>query len=312
MGNEVSAQVGPEDTKKRVVIESKGALTQATHQFTWYYPNWEILLDENGHTYYQHALSHETRWDPREIEDIEESEDYYNVDEHNWDAPQMDEGGHHDHDQRQVSMSRTASSMALVQKQKAIQIEERQEKIKVEPLAPWKEMSEKAKIDYDTLQEHVAEAQGIVKEVAAGKCTPELLYQLPWAYKVQQLHEAVEDCFLNMGDIYDSSKYDNCNGVPRYEDGGLVAWWEELEEMHMAVKLVVDSGQVGQESEKYMEEMKKLQGIAAMGNEDELIEGFLARKIEVDNELDDLRARCFAAVCVEGGPTRESLDQLYM
>jgi hypothetical protein len=254
----------------------------------------------------------ETRWDPRELEDIEESEmnDYYNS-EQTWDAPHMDDGEHNEN-QRQSSIVRTASSMAFVQKQKAVQMEERKEKVKEDPIAPWEDLSEKAKINMDTLQEHVAEAQAVVKEVAAGKCTPELLYQLPWAYKVQQLHEAVQDCYLNMGDIYDSSKYDNCNGVPRYEDGGLVSWWEELEDMHMLVTSVIESGLVGQESEKYMEEMRKLQGIAAMGNEDELIEGFLARKIEVDNELEDLRARCFAAVCVEGGPKRESLDQLYM
>jgi len=308
----VSAQVGPEDTKKRVVLQSKNTMAAPAHQFTWYYPNWEPHIDENGQTYYQNALSLETRWDPRELEDIEESEvnDYYNSDQ-TWDSPHM-EDYNTDENTRQASMIRTASSMAFVQKQKAAQIEERQEKVKEDPIAPWADLSEKAKINMDTLQEHVAEAQGIVKEVAAGKCTPELLYQLPWAYKVQQLHEAVQDCYLNMGDIYDSSKYDNCNGVPRYEDGGLVSWWEELEDMHMLVTSVIESGQVGQESEKYMNEMKKLQGIAAMGNEDELIEGFLARKIEVDNELEDLRARCFAAVCVEGGPKRESLDQLYM
>ena len=308
MGNEVSAQIGPEDdTKKRVVISKSTVGDQPTHQFTWYYPNWESQIDENGQTYYQNALSLETRWDPRELEDIAESEmnDYYN-EEQTWDAPQVDDDcDHQQMDQRQGSMRRTASSMALVQKQKALQVEERKEKVKEDPNSPWLDLSEKAKINMDTLQEHVAEAQAVVKEVAAGKCTPELLYQLPWAYKVQQLHEAVQDCYLNMGDIYDSSKYDNCNGVPRYEDGGLVAWWEELEDMHLAVTAVVESGLVGQESEKYMEEMRKLQGIAAMGNEDELIEGFLARKIEVDNELEDLRARCFAAVCVEGGPKRE-------
>ena len=152
------------------------------------------------------------------MEDIEESEmnDYYNS-EQTWDAPHMDDGEHNEN-QRQSSIVRTASSMAFVQKQKAVQMEERKEKVKEDPIAPWEDLSEKAKINMDTLQEHVAEAQAVVKEVAAGKCTPELLYQLPWAYKVQQLHEAVQDCYLNMGDIYDSSKYDNCNGVPRYED----------------------------------------------------------------------------------------------
>jgi hypothetical protein len=47
MGNEVSAQVGPEDTKKRVVLESKNTLTQATHQFTWY----DTLTHSLTHSY---------------------------------------------------------------------------------------------------------------------------------------------------------------------------------------------------------------------------------------------------------------------
>lgn len=161
MGNEVSAQIGPEDTKKRVVIDSKNITQQAVHQFTWYYPNWEPQLDENGQTYYQNALSLETRWDPRELEDIceDEQNDYYN-EEQTWDAPHMDDTGTDvSSEMRQGSVLRTASSMALVQKQKAIQIEERREKVKDDPIAPWSDLSEKAKINMDTLQEHVSEAQ---------------------------------------------------------------------------------------------------------------------------------------------------------
>ena len=118
-----------------------------------------------------------------------------------------------------------------------------------------------------------------------------MLYQLPWAYKVQQLGEAVKDSYIQIGDMFDSSKYDNCNDVPRYDDGGLVSWWNDLEDQHFMVASVIDSGVVGQESERYTEEMKKLQEIAASGNEEEMLEGFLARKIQVEKELDSLRAR---------------------
>lgn len=131
----------------------------------------------------------------------------------------------------------------------------------------------------------------VVAEVSQGSFEPELLYKLPWAYKVQQLSAAVKESYLQVGDMFDSSKYDNCNDVPRYDDGGLVSWWSDLEDLHLSVNMVIDSGVVGQESERYTEEMKKLQAIATSGNEEEMLEGFLARRIEVEKELDSLRAR---------------------
>lgn len=42
---------------------------------------------------------------------------------------------------------------------------------------------------------------------------------LPWAYKMSQLAAAAKDCYLTGGDFLDSSKYDDCNGVPRYSKG---------------------------------------------------------------------------------------------
>jgi hypothetical protein len=47
----------------------------------------------------------------------------------------------------------------------------------------------------------------------------QVVYQLPWAYKMSQLGAAAKDCFLECGQFSDSSKYDDCNGVPRYSEG---------------------------------------------------------------------------------------------
>ena len=44
-----------------------------------------------------------------------------------------------------------------------------------------------------------------------------LLVQLPWAYRMNQLRDAVRDCYVIDGNYFDSSKYDACNDVPRYE-----------------------------------------------------------------------------------------------
>lgn len=317
MGNEV-AKISPTDadsvSRRRTVMAdvstsaTKGTGTegQTKHQFTWYYPNWESYLDETGNIYYYNDVIKETIWDPAEIyggpnytgEDIE------------WDsnspAPSLGNTG------KAISFSNTNSTVLDYQARRAVQMEERKENLAEDHFVPWKELASVGHMDPDVIEEHVSESSGIalsrvirspitafinlfmvgvVAQVSEGCFEPELLYKLPWAYKVQQLGAAVRESYLEVGDMFDSSKYDNCNDVPRYDDGGLVSWWNDLEDLHFAVVSVIDSGVVGQESEHYTEEMKKLQAIAATGNEDEMLEGFLARKIEVEKELSGLRAR---------------------
>mmetsp|Transcript_14423 Transcript_14423/g.21668 ORF Transcript_14423/g.21668 Transcript_14423/m.21668 type:complete len:1392 (+) Transcript_14423:58-4233(+) len=313
MGNEISAakidiiEDSRSSERKRTVIADATkslAKSQINHQFVWYYPNWESYLDESGNTYYYNDLTKETKWDPRELDDGYEGQLESTQEDIEWEgpAPTLGESG--------KTFSRT-SSLEEYYAKKTQQMEERKEELKADPFAHWKELSRVGKIDYLTVEEHVIESTDVVAEVSQGSFEPELLYKLPWAYKVQQLGAAVKACYLEVGDMFDSSKYDNCNDVPRYDDGGLVMWWSDLEEMHMAVNIVIDSGVVGQEAEHYSEEMKKLQEIASTGNEEDMLEGFLARKIQVDNELTSLRARCFAAVCMDNGPTREQLDNIY-
>ncbi len=230
----------------------------------WYYPNWESYLDENGSTYYYNDITKETKWDPRELEDIETEMETQGLD---WE------------------------NEAQVEQENENLMEERIQNIENDPLCGWKELASIGKIDVDAIESLTLAAQDVIVKVSEGSMEPEILYQLPWAYKLQQLSMAVKDCYIKGNDFFDSSKYDNCNDVPRYDDGGLVQWWGDLEDAHVNIQVIIDSGVIGQESEKYTEEMKRLQAIAASGNEEDILEGFLARKFEVDAALTNLRAR---------------------
>lgn len=290
MGNEVgTAKIGiSEDDgntreKRRTVIASAPAPKKSSN-FTFYYPNWESYLDDAGNTYFFNQITKETSWNPGGIYDLPYAEPLIeNETDEDWDAPAPLLGS--------AGKSFSRSGLSDIYEKRAKQIQERKEIIKEDPKAPWKELCELGHFDYESMEDHVEEATDVVLQVSGGSFEPELLYKLPWAYKVQQLSAAVKDSYLNVGDMLDSSKYDNCNDVPRYDNGGLLAWWMDLEDMHTCVDVLIESGVVGQEADAYSQEMKKLQEIAASGNEEELIEGFIARKNAVEKELDALRAR---------------------
>jgi hypothetical protein len=104
---------------------------------------------------------------------------------------------------------------------------------------------------------------------------------------MSQLAAAIKACYLEGGDFLDSSKYDDCNGVPRYAKGrqnddfsvhvtmiddnhararlfysvsaGLLEWWEDLEKEYVQVHSTLASGIAGQESAHYSEAMTALQ-----------------------------------------------------
>lgn len=297
MGN---ASVAPKvtneasDSTSRRKVLSTVAVTRSRYgkrACIWYYPNWESYLDENGNTYYYNDITKETKWDPRELEDIEADNQNYNFEWNN-------------------SGNVTGRSTADDQKLKLLA--ERAEAVLNDPYSPWKELCATGQLDFEGVESNVYLAKDILKTVSEGLYDPETVYQLPWAYKVQQLELAVRDCYLKASDFFDSSKYDNCNDVPRYDNGGLVAWWLDLDDIHMSLEVLLDSGVIGQESDNYTAEMQKLQEVAASGNEEAMLESFLARKLQVEKELSNLRARCFAVVSVEGGPTREALDSIYL
>jgi hypothetical protein len=267
MGNAATSKVHTTNTevsKRRSVIAAV-LPKKKKHAFVWYYPNWESYLDENGNTYYYNDMLKETKWDPRDLEDIERNQTAMELE---WER---------------------AAEEARLEKERLI--EQRKELIQTDPLLGWKELGSAAQIDFDSMESHIFQAQEIIEKVSEGSFEPEIIYQLPWAYKINQLALATKDCYVNCYDFFDSSKYDNCNGVPRYDNGGLVAWWMDLEDDHIATQVKIESGVIGQESEMYTEEMKRLQAVASSGNEDDLLEGFLARKLEVEKELNNLRAR---------------------
>jgi hypothetical protein len=325
MGNEVSAKVGVIEgdnttQRRRTVIAATVAKKSAKKRnFAYYFPNWESYLDDEGNTYYYNEMTQETMWSPGGIENTTNYEAEETIPEDAaWDQPIRQE----------------SSLIQDFKLKKAQLIEERREIIKENKMAPWQELAEVAKIDFITVADNTENSRDVVADISDGRYDPEILYKLPWAYKMMQLADAIKDCYLTGGDILDSSKYDNCNDVPRYDNGGLVAWYDDLEDMRININAVLESGVVGQESEQYSQEMKKLQELAS-GNEEEQLDAFLARKIEVEKQLDSLRARfllyllfssiafyfpyppsphpprCFAVVSMESGPTREQLDNLY-
>ena len=86
------------------------------------------------------------------------------------------------------------------------------------------------------------ESNDILLKISEGDYDDAALFRLPWAYKLKQLAIAVEDCYLTAGDFYNSFKYDNCNNVPRYDNGGMIAWWKELEGLKFDIEQKVDAG----------------------------------------------------------------------
>lgn len=272
--------------------------------FLWYKPGWEAYLDEEDNVYYFNEITTETRWNP--------------FDDGNGDHVQNSSGLKTQSSSKLLQQSSSQwnvfddfAARKEEQEKKKKLIEERQVKIKQDKKAPWKELGTEAKADNAALEKHVASSDDVILQVSQGLYDPQVVYKLPWAYKMSQLAQAAKACYLEGGDFYDSSKYDDCNGVPRYAKAGLIEWYEDLQREYQEVHSTLASGIVGQESAHYSEAMSALQSIAASGSDDEILMGFINRLKEVETEINNLRARCYAVVSVEGGPSRESLDTLY-
>jgi hypothetical protein len=270
--------------------------------FMWYKPGWEAYMDETNNVYYFNELTSETRWDP--FTDA-------NGDPTGQAQLKSQTSGLF----KQLSCSwntfdEFAARKEEQEKKKKLMVE-RADKIRVDKKVPWKELGSTAKAESHTLEKNVAASDDVILQVSQGLYDPNVVFKLPWAYKMTQLAAAAKACYLEGGDFYDSSKYDDCNGVPRYANGGLVEWYEDLMTEYKEVQSTMATGCVGQESNHYSEAMTALQGIAANGTDDEILKGFVARLKEVETEINNLRSRCYAVVSVEGGPSRESLDTMY-
>jgi hypothetical protein len=139
-------------------------------------------------------------------------------------------------------------------------------------------------------------ANEILVQVAEGYYLEELILQLPWAYQIHQFEGAVKDCSKYSGNFLDSSKYDNCDGIPRYENEGLVEWWKDLKVRRNILneQLSLRSGMKGSEN-LFFENQKsayfQLEQLAVSGDDAKLLAALIERKVFVEAELEKYRAR---------------------
>lgn len=175
--------------------------------------------------------------------------------------------------------------------------------------AAWREFATIANLDLDNIQLLATTALSVLDQVSNGDFRKKLLYQLPWSYRFHQLKDAVRQCYLESGSYYDSSKYDACNDVPRYEAEGMVEWWTDLCTQWEAVKAMVSDMEAGKTS--FASDLDALEALSDSKTEEELVSALEQRIHTVEEELTNLRSRCLAMVSVEGGPSRESIEVVY-
>lgn len=90
----------------------------------------------------------------------------------------------------------------------------------VDATTAWAAFASAANLDFSDISMEIDIARNVLMEVSQGCYLEDLLFQLSWAYKVGQMELAVRDCVKCGGDFADSSKYDNCDGIPKYPEGG--------------------------------------------------------------------------------------------
>lgn len=217
--------------------------------FAWYKPGWEAYLDEQGNIYYFNATLQQTKWDPfapsEEEAQMMQQQGYSQGDENG--AFFGDGGDEHatlKHQPTWNMFDDFAARKEEAERRRRL-MQQRADRIRTDKLAAWKELADEGKLDVHLVEQRVAAADDVISQVSQGlydpqvrrstvalyytlqfgvcithKCLPiQVVYQLPWAYKMSQLGAAVKDCFLECGQFSDSSKYDDCNGVPRYSEG---------------------------------------------------------------------------------------------
>lgn len=112
--------------------------------------------------------------------------------------------------------------------------------------------------------------------------------------------------------LMDSSRYDNCDGIPRFETSGFIEWFEYTEEAYSAARSMLSSSSSGEdEEERTRKQLELLESVIRNGSNKELYEVLSTRLDELTRETEMVQSRCFAIVSVEGGPTKEALDNIY-
>eukprot|EP01041_Mallomonas_annulata_P009950 gene9950-20686_t len=190
-------------------------------------------------------------------------------------------------------------------------MEEREREVEGDPWLPWGELARVGGLDMDMVRTHVNTALGVLDQVSKGDFYTSLIYQLPWAYRLSQLRDAVRACYIHRGDYFDSSPYDDCSGVPRYDKQGMSQWWQDVCRQYEQTQSMLHRKDRGLDSHE-----SRMSSLAVLldrtqgegGDRTQLLEGLLERKDEVETEYSNLRARCMAMVSIDGGPTREAVD----
>ena len=146
----------------------------------------------------------------------------------------------------------------------------------------WTALAEVAGVDVYSIMSDADTSASILHDVANGSYFNELIYQVGWAYRFNLLKGlselifsffrflfvvsfcvlsflhiyilyslltgAATACYLSGGDFLDSSKYDNCDGTPRYADQGFVEWLLDLQGQRALIrKNIIDGTFVEQE-----------------------------------------------------------------
>lgn len=332
-------------------------------------PNYSICLDDNGNTYYYNSETGESSWFPpthfEESLGLPPHQLTFHVTVPDGVAPgesftvklgdalvevlcPLDCASGEDLELFYAESQETAEAVAgegdeggytaeLIQETSAVQVEEEKE---VEPLVAWGKMAEVADIDIYVIETDVVAAKNVLTDVSQGVYFDDLIYQLSWAYRMSQLEGAIRDCFKRNGDWFDSSPYDNCDGVPRYENSGLVEWWEDLRIQRLVLEdnlkstaghkrffndeLFVHSTSTtapsstagvtasASESSKVSLSESLAIDINSISEDDaNLLTTLIQRKNEVVTQLENVTARVLAIVSVEGGPTKESIQTVH-
>lgn len=181
----------------------------------------------------------------------------------------------------------------------------------------WAALAKASGEDYSLIERNVSIAKEVLKEVSGGCYLDTLIFQLTWSYRLAQLETAVKDCYKKNGDFKDSSAYDNCKGVRRYDKGGLIEWWDDLKAQRELLEKKIESKErekIFGDNSLFHDDTTKhhaLEESMLTGDANAILKGLLDRKKIVETELDNDVARVLAIVSIEGPPpppTRESMD----
>ncbi len=180
----------------------------------------------------------------------------------------------------------------------------------------WNAFCSATNLDNLAVADSVTMAHRVLDEIAQGYFSNDLLFQISWAHKVHLLETAIKDCYLTQGDYLDSSKYDNCNGIPRYTNGGLLEWWQDLvKQREKLVKLLAsDHSRFDKEDNTSSQLFNHVHQVSINfstfdPNADiQEITRLVQRRQVVEEEIDNLVSQALAITSVTGGPTKESLE----